>query len=194
MEVLNALKQAVKACADVVKWGSGLQEAARRGLITDLQTICTNCDAAYDVVLARLVAIKNSFADPTRLALELRSFAADGATRSAFKPEHLCGQVDHLLVRLSSNLDPLKYSIDLRRINDLRRSLQQFGDVDGAIFQSYDDLVRDLDQIATELQNPAADSQERSQYVRHVVEGFEEDLRSAQATMRQAKATTIGLI
>src|SRR5688572_7070390 len=117
MEVLNALKQAVKACADVVRWGAGLQENARRELIADLQTICDNCDAAYDAVLARLVPVKNAFADPATLASELRAFAADAATRNKFKPQHLCGQVDHLLARLSSNLDPLKYSIDYRRID-----------------------------------------------------------------------------
>jgi len=194
MEVLNALKQAVKACADVVKWGAGLQEGARKALVTDLQAICGNCDAAYDVVLARLVPVKNAFADPTSLAAELRSFAADAVTRQQFKPEHLCHQVDDLLARLGSNLDPLKYSVDVRRINSLRRSLNQFGDVDGAIFQSYDDVTRDLDQIATELQDPASDRQERARYAQHVIQGFEADLRSAQAAMREAKRQTVGLI
>ena len=108
MQVFEALKQAVKACADVVKWGAGIQEPTRKGLAADLQAICTNCDAAYDAVLTRLVPIKNAFADPTALAAELRAFAADAATRANFKPDHLCGQVDQLLIRLSSNLDPLK--------------------------------------------------------------------------------------
>ena len=39
MEVLNVLKQAINACAGVVKWGAGLQENARKALVADLQTI-----------------------------------------------------------------------------------------------------------------------------------------------------------
>ena len=137
--------------------------------------------------------MKNAFRDPQKLSTELRELAADATTRSQFKPEHLCHQVDRLLVSLSSNLDPLKYSIDCRRINDLRQELNRFGDVDGAIFQSYDNLTVELDRIATQIVDPAFDAQERSQYAQHVIEGFESDLRAAQATMRDAKTQTIGL-
>lgn len=194
MQVFEALKQAVKACADVVKWGAGIQEPTRKSLAADLQAICTNCDAAYDVVLARLVPIKNAFADPTALAAELRAFAADATTRAKFKPDHLCGQVDQLLIRLSSNLDPLKYSIDCRRIDDVRQYLQRFGNFDGAIFQSYDELVAELDGIATQIQAPASDKQERSRYAQHVIQTFESDLRTTQSAVRDAKTQTIGLI
>src|SRR5215470_1516449 len=121
MQVLEALKQAVKTCADVVKWGAGIQEPTRKALVADLQAICANCDAAYDAVLVRLVPIKNAFGTPVALAAELRAFSADTATRNKFKPDHLCGQVDQLLARIGSNLDPLKYSIDYRRIGDLRQ-------------------------------------------------------------------------
>jgi len=194
MQVLEALKQAVKACADVVKWGAGIQEPTRKGLAADLQAICMNCDAAYDAVLTRLVPIKNAFADPIALAAELRAFAADGTTRASFKPDHLCGQVDQLLIRLGSNLDPLKYSIDCRRINDVRQYLQRFGNFDGAIFQSYDELVAELDQIATQIQAPASDKQERSRYAQHVIQNFESDLRATQSAVREAKTLTMGLI
>ena len=194
MEVLNVLKQAINACAGVVKWGAGLQAKARKTLVADLQTICSNCDAAYGAVLTRLVPVKNAFRDPQKLSTELRALAADATTRSQFKPEHLCHQVDQLLVSLSSNLDQLKYSIDFRRIKDLRQELSRFGDVDGAIYQSYDNLTAELDKIATQILDPAFDAQERSKYAQHVIEGFEADLRSAQATMRDAKSQTIGLI
>ena len=194
MQVFEALKQAVKACADVVKWGAGIQEPTRKDLAADLQSICTNCDVAYDAVLSRLVPIKNVFADPTTLAAELRAFAADATTRANFKPEHLCGQVDQLLIRLSSNLDPLKYSVDCRRINEVRKYLKQFGSFDGAIFQSYDELVGELDAIATQIQAPASDKQERSRYAQHVIQSFESDLRATQAAVRNAKTEMIGLI
>jgi hypothetical protein len=194
MEVLAVLKQAINACTSVVKWGAGMQDAARKGLVGDLQNICSNCDAAYGAVLARLVPVKNAFRDPQTLSTELRALAADAATRNQFKPEHLCHQVDQLLVSLSSNLDPLKYAIDFRRIKDLRQELNRFGDVDGAIYQSYDNLTAELDRIATQILDPAFDAQERSKYAQHVIEGFEADLRSAQATMRDAKSQTVGLI
>jgi hypothetical protein len=140
------------------------------------------------------VPIKNAFADPTALATELRAFAADGTTRANFKPDHLCGQVDQLLIRLSSNLDPLKYSIDCRRIDDVRQYLQQFGNFDGAIFQSYDELVAELDRIATQIQTSASDKQERSRYAQHVIQSFESELRATQSAVRDAKTQTIDLI
>ena len=194
MEVLNALKEAIKVCASVVKWGAGIQEPSRKALVADLQAICANCDAAYDAVLVRLVPIKNAFATPVALAAELRAFSTDRATRNKFKPDHLCGQVDQLLARIGSNLDPLKYSIDYRRIGDLRRYLQGFGNFDGAIFQSYDDLTAELDRIATQLQDPTSDKQERSRYAQHVIQSFESDLRATQAAVRQAKAETVDLM
>jgi hypothetical protein len=140
------------------------------------------------------VPIKNAFADPTALATELRAFAADSTTRANFKPDHLCGQVDQLLIRLSSNLDPPKYSIDCRRIDEVRQYLQRFGNFDGAIFQSYDELVAELDQIATQIQIPASDKQERSRYAQHVIQSFESDLRATQSAVRDAKTRTIDLI
>lgn len=194
MQVLDALKQAVKTCTQIVKWGAGIQEPARKGLAADLQAICTNCEAAYDAVLSRLVPIKNSFADPAALALKLRAFAADATTRNSFKPEHLCRQVDELLIRLKSNLDPLKYSIDYRRIEELRRYLRQFGNFDHAIFKSYDQFAAELDGIATQIQNPVSDKEERSRYAQHVIQTFESDLRATQSAVREAKTETIGLI
>ncbi|ALL71000.1 hypothetical protein K788_0002171 (plasmid) [Paraburkholderia caribensis MBA4] len=194
MQVLEALKQAIKVCADVVKWGAGVQEPTRKALANDLQAICANCDAAYDAVLIRLVPIKNAFSDPVKLAVELRAFSADSATRASFKPDHLCGQVDELLIRLSSNLDPLKYSIDFRRIDDVRQYLARFGNFDGAIFQSYDELVAELDRIATQIQTSASDARERARYAEHVIQDFESDLRATQSAVRHAKREMLGLI
>jgi hypothetical protein len=194
VQVLEALKQAIKACADVVSWGSGIQEPERKQLAASLQAICTACESAYDTVLARLVPIKNAFGDPVTLAAEIRAFAADSATRDKFKPEHLCHQVDQLLVRLGSNLDPLKYSIDCRRIKEIRQYLNRFGDYDGAIFESYDDLVAQLDKIASQIQLSAADKLERADYARKIIQRFEKDLRATQTEVREAKNEVIALI
>jgi hypothetical protein len=123
MEVLELLKRALNACARVVKVGAGIQEGVRKDLVEDLQRICLNCEKALDTVLARLRPIKDSYQSTPNLTKELRAFAADTETRNAFKPEHLCGDIDRLIVRLQSNLDPLKYSIDYTRIEEVRRNL-----------------------------------------------------------------------
>jgi hypothetical protein len=194
MEILKILTNTIKTCAGVIKWGVGLQASTRKQLVSDLQSICVNCDAAYDAILGRLTPVKNTFGDRERLAVELRAFAADSATRSQFKPEYLCSQIDHLLAQLSSNLDPLKYSVDHRRVTELRQSLMQLGNFDGALLRSYDELARQLDRIATEIQAQSADSQERCKYAQHVIQEFEDDLTSSLAEIREAKAKLVDLI
>lgn len=194
MQVFEALKQAVKACADIVNWGAGIQEPTRKELAADLQGICARCEAAYDAVLSRLVPVKNAFADPKALSDELRTFASDADTRAKFKPEHLCGQIDQLLVRLKSKLDPLKYSVDYRHLDEIRQYLQKFGDYDGAIFLSYDKLVAELDNVATQLRSAGADQQERSLYAQHLIRTFEAAMRETQTTVREAKNQMIKLI
>jgi hypothetical protein len=57
MEVLDALRQALKAAADVIKWGAGIQESTRKALVADMQGICGNIETAYETVLTRLVPI-----------------------------------------------------------------------------------------------------------------------------------------
>ena len=194
MEVLELLKRAIKACAEVIKWGGGIQEPTRKNLVKDLQGICLNCEAAYDAVLKRLVPVKNAFSDKSKLALELRKFASDSKTRDKFKPDRLCGQVDQLLTRLNSNLNPLKYSVDYRRIEGVRESLNRFGSFDAAIFQSYDELTSQLDQIATQINDPALDCEERARYAQHVIQDFEAELRSALTAVREAKTQAVEII
>ena len=193
MEILNGLRRAIQTCADVIKWGAGIQEDTRKKLVEDLQAICLNCDAAYEAVLKRLVPVKNAFSDKSKLAGELRSFAADTETRNKFKPEHLCGQVDQLLVRLASNLDPLKYSVDFRRVNDVRDGLFRSRNVDAAIREAYDELTSQLDAIATQINDPSVDGEERARYAQRVIQDFEGELRSALADLREAKAKTLGI-
>jgi len=194
MEVINLLTRAVKKCADVIKWGAGIQFDARKALVDDLQRICLNCNDAYDTVIKRLVPVKDAYSDNHKLADELRAFASDASTRDKFKPEHICGQVDHLLAQLSSNLDPLKYSVDLKRIKELRDNLRQYENVDAAIYQSYDDLTSELDQIATQIRDPIYDADERASYAKHVIADFEAELRSSKGSLREAKKQTVAII
>jgi hypothetical protein len=63
-----------------------------------------------------------------------------------------------------------------------------------AIFQSYDELATELDRIATQIQDPSFDKQERAGYARHVIERFEDELRATQTAVRDAKTQTISRI
>lgn len=194
MEVLNTMQQALKTAARIIKWGGGLQEATRKSLVTELQGICSNCETAYAAMLARLVPVKNAYSDPTKLSVELRSLRTDEEVRRKFKPEFLCSQVDHLLVQLHSNLTGLKYSIDMFRIQEFQDCLRTFGNLDGAIFASYDRFVAALDDIATKIQTGEADPQEATAYVRHFIEDFEDQLRSLSAEVRATKDRVVGII
>lgn len=194
MEHINLLIRAVKACTDVIRWGERIQEPARKGLVKDLQDICLNWEAAYDAVLTRLVPVKAALSNKDKLLTELRAFSADSQTRDKYKPEYLCREVDELLARLSSNLDSLKDSVHFRRIEGLRESLKQFGNFDAAIYKSFEELRSQLDQIATQIEDQAFDSEERMQYARHLIYDFEIELRSAKTSVREAKDQAVGII
>jgi len=76
----------------------------------------------------------------------------------------------------------------------LRNHLAQFGSVDAALFASYDQFANELDGLATEMQQPGSDQQERGSYARHVVDDFIDELRSAQSDVRDIKAKVVSLI
>lgn len=187
-ELIRYLESVAKTCGRIIHFGAGLQATARNELVDQLQRICSNVESAYSSVLARLRPVKDHYDDPASLAREIRDFTADKKTRDLFKPAHLCGEVDHLLSRLANNLDPLKYSVDVKKISVLQRNFQLIGDVDGAIYDSYDEFTRDLEDVVTELESAdAALAAERRDYVRHLIDDFQDELFGAIATMRQAK-------
>jgi hypothetical protein len=205
VDVLDYLKQSVNTCTAILKWGANMQGSTRKSLVVDLQSICSNCEDAYGAILERLVPVKNAFADPTTLARELRKFTADQTLRRQFKPNHLCGNIDQLLQRLANNLDPLKYSIDLRQIGELRNRFEAYGNYDLRISESYDEFTVQLDLVANQIGNPTLsarrqgradpfDPRERAQYAEHVIEDFQTELRSALDTVRKAKADLIKII
>jgi hypothetical protein len=194
VDVLGYLKQAIGTCADVLKWAANIQGNARQSLVTDLQSICSNCEDAYGAVLARLVPVKSAFADPTALARKLRNFAADQTIRRQFKPDHLCGSIDQLLQRLQNNLDPLKYSIDFTNIRELRSRFELYGDYDFQLYKTYDEFTRELDQVANQISDPAFDPCERAQYAQRAIENLQSELRSTLETVRQAKADVVRIV
>lgn len=188
----DALRTATRSIAYL--WRT--QGTERSQLIADLQAICSRCEDAYTAVIKQLRPVKDSYGDREALASALRTFAADSQTRSAFKPEHLCGEVDQLLQRLSSNIDWLKYSFDLRAVDRLRGAIGQMGNYDGQLRDYYDDHTRAMDDIATQLQShlESEDIRERMTYARHVIDEFENDLNDTLKEIRAAKELARNLI
>jgi hypothetical protein len=194
VDVLNYLQQAIKTCTNIVKWGADMQGNARASLVTELQSICSNCEDAYGAILARLVPVKNASTDATALARELRDFAADQTVRNQFKPDHLCGNIDQLMQNLRSNLHPLKYSIEIKAIDELQKRFQSYRNYDLEIYRSYDDFTRELDRVADQLGDPSFDPAERARYARHAIDNFQTELSSALDTVRQAKADLLAIV
>lgn len=188
MDFLSILKDAFKTCSRVISFGAAIQDKARHRLINDLQSVCSKVETAYSTVLARLHPVKESYQDPLSLAKELRKFAADKKTREAFKPDKLCGEVDALLVDLANNLDPLKYSIDVKKISSLQRDIKEIGNLDNQMFEEYDRFTKDLDKLGDDIRSTKDNEQkDRVEYARHVISDFEDDLFDAIKSIRQAK-------
>ena len=187
MEALTLLRRALSAAGEVLRIGQDIQSSARMDLIKDLHAICLKCETAYETVLLRLVPVKNALQDPDRLATELRSLASDVDTRDAFKPEYLSGEADVLLSRLENNLDPMKYALEVNRLKEIREHVEKLGYFDPLLNTSYDQFMRALDSIATQIQTPGVDKAERAEYVRKAIYEFEEELRAAIDDIRGVK-------
>jgi hypothetical protein len=192
MDILDLLTKAIRACARIVSFGAGIQSRSRKALVEALQNICSDAIDAYSAVLKRLQPVKDSFTSPKALADEIEAFRADEVTRSAFKPDHLCGRVDQLLMDLANNLDPSKYSLDISRLNTIRSELGAIGTLDRKWYDSYDNLTSQLDAIATQLKynvkpkekGLAKDLAERAIAI---IKVFEDELRTGIADIHDAK-------
>jgi hypothetical protein len=190
MEVLQYLRNFVSESSRVIKFGAGLQNPTRKELVDQLQAICSRCESAYSSILAKLRPVKDSYNDREHLARALRDFANDPQTRDSFKPDQLCGEADHLLDRLTNNLDLLKYAIDVRKIKALKEGMAQFQNYDGAIYSAFDEFALSLDHLANDLsdqQLQGAAAVERMSYVRHVVEDFEDEISQTVRAVQDAK-------
>ena len=142
MNPVRFLGEALRTASRSIGFLWRTQGNERRDLISQLQAICSKCDDAYFAVLEKLSPIKQAYGDRKAMADAMRVFAADSETRKAFKPEHLCGEVDQLLQRLSSHADWLKYSVDLRGIERLRGAISNMSSYDGELRDYYDAHIR----------------------------------------------------
>lgn len=188
MQVLILLRSAISEMTKVITFGAKLQTEARARMVSSLQDICDKCESAYSKVLERLLPVKNAFGDRKRLVSALREFAADPATRAAFKPEALCGNIDRLLNDMTNNLNPAKYSIDVTRIRAVKDSLQTIGNYDAAIREQYDQFTKNLDDLASDLEK--ADDTEAAQlleYIRKIIQDFQTELSTTIQCVRDVK-------
>jgi hypothetical protein len=168
------------------------QEPTRAKLAKDLQKICVNCRSAYERFLKQLQPVKDAFADPTALAKQAHRLASRPEYRQTFKPDKLCGDVGALISRLSSNLDPLKYSIAVNRINTLHQQLVAFQNYDSAFYLTFDRFAADLGRTASDLQLALANKKsprniaKLQKQIRQMVEKLEAEISS---TLRQVMET-----
>ena len=178
----------VRACARLIRSLPGIQSNARKRLVTELQGICSKCEDAYSALIARLLPIKAAYGDAKKLAEALRQFGADTKTRAAFKPEHLCGEIDHLLQELKSNLNALGYSVRWSGLETLDETLKRMGNYDSELYHQYDQFRFELDQIATELDRAKKKDQKYwLRYVEDLVSDTEVELQNSITDMRRAK-------
>lgn len=182
-------REIVRACKRILLFLPGLQTKARAKLVNDLQSICDKCEGAYAAFLQRLLPVKAACSDPHKLVVELRAFAADHVTRASFKPDHLCGEIDHLLDELESWVAPLGYSVNLTGLGAMKTILERLGSFDGALRHEYDEFTRELDGVARELEtaNPS-DSRRWIEYVEALMSETSAQLSEAVNDVHMAKS------
>lgn len=149
---LPFLRRALKACGSILRVGRGIQEPTRQKLAKDLMKVCSNCQDAHESFLKHIKRVKDALPEAPKLAKESQRFASSSIPRRAFKPHKLCGDVNLLLTRLRSNLDPLKYSVAVNRIGKLETQFKEFLDYDNAFYEAFDSFARDLSKDAIDLQ------------------------------------------
>jgi len=178
----------VRACTRLIRCLPGIQADARKRLVSELQGICSKCEDAYSALIVRLLPIKTAYGDAKTLAQELRLFGADNKTRAAFKPEHLCGEIDHLLQELKSNLSALGYSVRWSGLETLDETLKRMGNYDSELYHQYDQFRLELDQIATELERAKKKDQKHwLRYVEDLITDTEAELQQSITDLRRAK-------
>jgi hypothetical protein len=189
-EVLPFLRSFASQAARVIKFCAGLQNPTRKELVDKLQGICSRSEDSYSFVLSKLRPVRDAYGDRTRLVQALRDFANDKNIRKKFKPEQLCGEADYILDKLANNLNPLKYSVPLGKINRLKHTMAQFQNYDGAIRDSFDLFARTLNYHADALANPQLqkdDVQERVLEIASDIEEFEDQLSNTVNEMGHIK-------
>jgi len=192
MNALVILRNIFTEVGRVIKFGAGLQGDARKELADALVNICDKCDTAHSTVRQKLLVVKQNFDQEFNLAHAVREFAADPEARFAFKPEHLCGEIDYLLDKLKNNLDPLKYAIDVREIGMLHENLKQIGNYDLSILWQYNQFCQDIEDIANRLddalRNKTGEAEEIKAYLRHVITRFDQELFDTVMKVRSIKS------
>src|SRR5262249_21373696 len=89
-------KETLKAGAEVVREGARVQKTSRRALVKELQQVCERVDGGIAALSSALGPVRAAAAKgPEAFATALGNFDKDGKVRARFKPEGLCGEVDH---------------------------------------------------------------------------------------------------
>jgi len=182
----------IKQGLSVVKNLITTQSRARTRLLTELTNVCEKCDGAYSSLVTRLQPIRSTFKNPDKLAIELRSLAGDASARKKFKPEHLCKEIDKLLLDLSNNLNALKYSVNVSSIGNIRQTLSSMGNYDQLLYHQYDMFINEMSSIALAIDS--GDAAQKASLAAHAassIDDLQKSLQSALKEIRKAKAEIV---
>jgi hypothetical protein len=184
----------IKTGVRIVKNLITAQSRARTRLLSELTAVCEKCEDAYSSLLTRLKPIRSTFRNPNKLAIELRSLASDANARRKFKPEHLCSEIDKLLMDLSSNVNALKYSVNVFSINDIRRALKSMGNYDQALYHQYDTFMAEMNSIASAIESgKPAQKAPLAAHAAASIDELQKNLQSALKEIRKAKNEIVSL-
>ncbi len=177
----------IRACTRLLRYLPGFPQDEREALARDVRALCSGCEEAYAALLARLSAVKAAVRDPAALVRELRLFAADAQARAAFRPEHLCGEVERLLRGLRGRMDALGYSVRMSGLGTLDETLRRMGEYDGDLPDQFDQFRAELGHVAGEIERSTGpDRRHWVRYAEELVSDAEVELHRSIGDVRRA--------
>ena len=182
---LVLLRRIFRGCQTVVKYGAGHQEPTRAKVVKRLRRICTNCEKAYEDFLKHIGTIEKHYSDPKRLLKAVRAVSKDPKYRRTFKPDRLCGDVDGLLADIQSWLNPLRWSVGIRRVSKLRNQLKRFQNYDQAFYMVFDNYALELSDLSVRLDRAI----EENRPVRRIISSIERRTRKVKGDISKTLRT-----
>ncbi len=144
---LDKLGTIIKETGKAIKYLSLVQHNERARLVDSLVGICSRCESSFEELHKASEEIRTNFGDNDKLIESVSNFIKDDELAAKFKPEHLCSEISDLLVDLSDNLSPLKYSVAVTKVELIRMELGSLHDFDISLNHQYQMLRQELQDL-----------------------------------------------
>lgn len=182
----------VACIGDIVTAGAATQEPKRRKVVKTLQKVCANVEEAVDAASDAFVPLSRSGrGSPEKFAKKLMGFDRDGEVRQKFKPEGLCGDIDHLLVETRSWLSAIRWTWGTNEMDLLRQELKQTQSLDHSL-QEYDGAVQQLRALGAEIASTTGAAQgKKVAEALGCIASVQRSLRACAASVRQSKNAVV---